>query len=113
MNDITRKLLSAAAATVALAAVAGTSTAATTWQNCHPRRAEVNSRLHNQNVRIDRDVRDGTLSWHQAAVLHRDDRLIRQEERDMARMDGGHITRFEQRVLNQQENAVSRHIPPA
>jgi len=113
MKDYTRKFLSAAAVTVGLATVAGTSSAATTWQNCHPRRAEVNSRLQYQNFRIDRDVRDGTLSWHQAAVLHRDDRQIRQEERDMARMDGGHITRSEQRVLNQQENAVSRHLPPA
>ncbi len=112
MNNFARKFLSAAAVTVALAAVAGTSTAGT-WQNCHGRRAEVNSRLQHQNMRIDRDVRDGTLSWRQAAVLHRDDRRIRQEERDMARMDGGHITRSEQRVLNQQENAVSRHIPPA
>jgi len=112
MNHFTRKFLTAAAITVGLATVAGTSSAAT-WQNCHPRRAEVNARLHEQNIRIDRDVRDGTLSWHQAAVLHRDDRRILQEERDMARLDGGHITRSEQRVLNQQENFVSRHIPPA
>jgi hypothetical protein len=28
----------------------------------------------------------------------------------MARQNGGHITRSEQRALNQQENAVSRQI---
>ncbi len=28
----------------------------------------------------------------------------------MARLDGGHITRADQRVLNRQENVVSRQI---
>jgi hypothetical protein len=81
-----------------------------TWAQKHPRRAEVNARLGNQNRRIHQEVKEGELSKSQAATLHRDDHAIRQEERDMARQNGGHITKSEQRTLNQQENAVSQQI---
>jgi hypothetical protein len=112
MNTLAIKGLKAAALTVALAGIAGTAIADTKWQQNHPRREQVNNRLANQNKRIHQDVKNGTLSKGQAATLHRDDRKIRQEERDMASQNGGHITKSEQRVLNQQENAVSRDIPP-
>jgi transposase len=46
----------------------------------------------------------------EAQALHREDHRIRHEERKMASLNGGHITRGEQRVLNQQENRVSRQI---
>ena len=82
----------------------------TTWQKNHPRRAEVNKRLSNQNSRINQGVKNGTLSKSQAAQLHKEDRQIRQEERDMASQNGGHITKQEQRTLNQQENKVSKQI---
>ena len=84
--------------------------AETRWQEHHPRRAEVNGRLGNQNRRIDAGVRDGQLSRRQAKQLHREDRTIRAEERAMAAEHGGHITRGEQRLLNRQENQVSRQI---
>ena len=45
-----------------------------------------------------------------AAGLHKEDRQIRQEERSMANRNGGHITKQEQRTLNQQENGVSKQI---
>jgi hypothetical protein len=70
----------------------------------------VNKRLENQNDRIHKEVKEGDLTKAQAAKLHKDDRQIRQEERDMAAQNGGHITKSEQRVLNQQENAVSGQI---
>ena len=76
----------------------------------HPRRMEVNRRLGNQNRRIHEEVREGDLTRQQASGLHRQDRQIRQEERDMASQNGGHLTRQEQRTLNQQENQVSRRI---
>ena len=82
----------------------------TTWQKNHPRRAEVNQRLANQNKRINQGVKNGTLTKDQATQLHKEDRQIRQEERDMASQNGGHITKQEQRTLNQQENKVSRQI---
>jgi hypothetical protein len=106
------KILSAAAVTVALAGLAGTAMAETSWQKNHPRRTQVNSRLNNQNRRIHQDVKNGTLTKGQAAALHKDDHQIRQEERDMASQNGSHITKQEQRTLNSQENAVSGQIPP-
>ena len=82
----------------------------TPWQWNHPRREQVNERLANQYHRIDREYRDGEISWAQAQRLHRADRQVRAEERMMASQNGGHITRLEQRALNQQENAISRRI---
>jgi hypothetical protein len=81
-----------------------------TWKANHPRRAEVNQRLNNQNARIRDGVEDGKLTHGQAAQLHAEDHAIRQEERAMAAQNGGHITKTEQRALNQQENQTSRQI---
>jgi hypothetical protein len=81
-----------------------------TWAQNHPRRAEVNQRLGNQNARIREGVQSGRLSAGQAAQLHAEDHAIRQEERAMAATNGGHITRTEKRALNQQENQVSSQI---
>jgi hypothetical protein len=76
----------------------------------HPRRTEVNHRLANQNRRIDRKVADGDMSKKEAGKLHHEDHQIRHEERDMASQDNGHITKQEQKTLNQQENGVSKQI---
>jgi hypothetical protein len=80
------------------------------WNDNHPRRAQVNGRLDNQNKRIDQGERNGTLSKGQARQLHQEDRGIRKEERRDARQNGGHITKQQQRQLNRQENAESRQI---
>jgi len=92
------------------ASAAGSAMAETTWQKNHPRRTEVNDRLQNQNKRIHNQVKDGDLNKAQAKTLHKDDHAIRQEERDMAKQNGGHITKSEKTVLNQQENGVSKQI---
>ena len=84
--------------------------AETKFQRNHPRREQVNGRLANQNHRINQEVREGELTPQQGRTLHRQDRQIRQEERAMAHQNGGHLTRSEQRALNQQENGVSRQI---
>jgi hypothetical protein len=96
--------------TAALTLGVSTSAMAGPWAKNHPRRAEVNGRLENQNRRIDREYREGEITKGQAQELHHEDHQIRQEERDMASQDGGHITRQEQKTLNQQENGVSRQI---
>jgi uncharacterized protein HemX len=90
--------------------VTGSAFAQTQWQKDHPRRAEVNKRLGNQNQRINKEVKTGQINKAQAAALHKDDRQIRKEERTMASQNGGHITKQEQKTLNQQENAVSKQI---
>lgn len=112
MLNSARKHLGFAAMLVSLAAVAGTASAETTWQKNHPRRTQVNHRLANQDSRIHQDVKDGTLTKAQAAGLHHEDHQLRQEERDMASQNGGHITKSEQKVLNKQENNISGQIPP-
>ena len=104
------KLLSIAALSFAFVTVAGVASADTTWQKHHPRREQVNNRLANQNKRIHNQVKAGDLSKSQAASLHKDDRQIRQEERDMASQNGGHITKSEKKTLNQEENATSKDI---
>ncbi|MBF0472708.1 MAG: hypothetical protein HQK91_03860 [Nitrospirae bacterium] len=80
------------------------------WQNEHPRRAQVNKRLNNQNKRINQEVKEGEINKGEAKKLRREDKNIRQEERSMAKQHGGHITKEEQKVLNQQENQNSREI---
>lgn len=80
------------------------------WAQTHPRRDQVNDRLANQNKRINHEVKDGDMSKAKAARLKSNDHKIRQEERDMAAQNHGHITKQEQHTLNQQENANSRKI---
>ena len=82
----------------------------TKWQKQHPRREQVNNRLAHQNQRIRNEVKEGELTKSQAAALHKDDRQIRSEERLMASQNGGHITKQEQKTLNQQENVLSAQI---
>lgn len=99
-------------ATVLLTAFAAGSALAgdTKWEKHHPRRDQVNDRLHTQDKRIRAEVREGEITRAQARALHRKDRQIRREERMMASQNGGHITKTEQKTLNQQENAVSKQI---
>lgn len=82
----------------------------TRWEKRHPRRDQVNDRLARQNRRITEELKEGDITKDQAVALRKEDHQIRQEERSMAAEHGGHITRAEQRTLNQQENAVSRQI---
>jgi hypothetical protein len=110
MLSPTRRILTIAVISVALAGLSANALADSTWQKDHPRRSEVNSRLRNQNKRIQTEVKNGQLSKNQALALHRDDHQIRTEERDMASQNGTHITKQEQNTLNQQENAVSGQI---
>ena len=110
MFSPTRKTVTALLISISLAGAATTALADTTWEQNHPRRDQVNDRLANQNKRINKEVAEGEMSKGQAAKLHKDDRQIRREERMMASQNHGHITKQEQKTLNQQENAVSQKI---
>jgi len=106
-----RTAVTAALATVALIGVASNALAdETQWQKDHPRRTEVNKRLANQNQRIKQERKEGEITKGKARKLHAEDHAIRQEERAMASTNGGHITKAEQKALNQQENQVSKQI---
>jgi Spy/CpxP family protein refolding chaperone len=104
------RIVAGAMVAVTLMGFSAASLADGAWAKAHPRRDQVNDRLARQNRRIHNEVKEGDLTHAQAAKLHKDDRQIRQEQRDMASQNGGHITKSEQRTLNQQENAVSRQI---
>jgi hypothetical protein len=110
MSKSSKFALNALATLVFTAGLAGVAMADEAWDLHHPRRDEVNDRLAHQDQRIHREVKQGEITKAQAAALHKDDHKIRQEERDMAHMDNGHITKLDQKVLNQQENVVSKDI---
>jgi hypothetical protein len=103
----TSKYTRVAVIMLSLGAVIGT----TELASAGVRRAEVNMRLARQNYRIDKAVEEGKLTHGQAAVLHADDKAIRNQERFDAKFDNGHITHSEQKTLNQLENGVSKKIP--
>ncbi len=109
MKTIQRTTLSLLLAAISLGA-ASQAMAETNWEKHHPRRDQVNDRLERQNRRIKQEVKEGDMTQAEAHKLHREDHQIRQEERDMASQNGGHITKQEQKTLNQQENAVSKEI---
>jgi hypothetical protein len=95
---------------VAFLGIANVSMAQDGFAKNHPRRAEVNQRLLNQDYRINHKLRNGDISRHQAYHMHQRDHQIRHEERRMAYRHGGHITKHEQYRLNRQENHMNRRI---
>lgn len=107
-------VISRSAIILALASALGVSgiasASAATWQQRHPRRVEVNHRLANQDKRINHDLAQGKITAHQATRLHREDHMVRAGERFDARFDRSHLTRADQRSLNQDENGISRQI---
>ena len=98
------------AMTIALTGAGFVSGADADWRTSHPRRAEVNSRLNNQDRRIHTERREGEITGAQARDLHAEDRGIRAQERFDASHDNGHITRSEKAQLNHEENGVSGQI---
>jgi septal ring factor EnvC (AmiA/AmiB activator) len=109
MNSF-RTALIAGVVAVTLGALAAPAFADTQWQKDHPRREQVNNRLKNQNRRIRQERKEGEITKSQAQQLHSEDHAIRREERTMASTNGGHVTKAEQKALNQQENQVSKQI---
>ena len=76
----------------------------------HPRVNEVQTRIDNQESRVDQGISDGQINGKQAA--HDDAKLAREQRSlnsDEAK-NGGHITKGEQRNLNKRLNRGSRQI---
>ena len=84
--------------------------AAGTFAKKHPRRAEVNRRVRNQNKRINQGVKSGELTSAQAQQLKANDAAIKSQERADVKANGGYLTKPEQKQLNQEENANSKLI---
>ncbi|HEY2662153.1 MAG TPA: hypothetical protein VGI79_20705 [Caulobacteraceae bacterium] len=109
MNMKRNALLVAMGLVMACGAATGAS-AETRWAHNHPRQHEVLARTARQEHRITAEHREGEIT---AARAHRlraaDVRLARQDHRD-ARINGGYITKGQQRHLNREESRVSRKI---
>lgn len=110
MNRTTRSSMLFAAALMLAGTAGGSFAEEGKFDQTHPRRAEVNHRLDNQDRRIHNEAREGDMSKGKAARMHKEDRHIRHEERAMASKDGGHISKQDQAKLNRQENRVSQQI---
>jgi hypothetical protein len=76
----------------------------------HPRRAEVNERIKNQDKRINQGVKDGTLTKAQAKELKGEEKGIKAQERAEVKANGGSLTKGEQKQLNQELNQDSKQI---
>jgi hypothetical protein len=98
-------------AAVGLALALGTAMpASAAWENHHPRRTEVIERVHQQNVRINKERREGEISLVKAHRLHKaEHRILRHEQMD-ARLHKGHISKGEQHALNHRLNGVGKRI---
>ncbi len=76
----------------------------------HPRRAEVNGRMKNQQKRIGEGIENGKINPGEAQKLEGEEKAIKQEERADVKANGGYLTKKEQRKLNKEENGVSKEI---
>jgi len=70
----------------------------------------INTRLKNQNARINQGVRTGELTRNEARVVRTDDRLIHREEHLDRTTDKGHLTKSERNSLQKQLNNNSKRI---
>ena len=98
------------AATLASGVAFSAPAAANRWEHRHPRRDQVVDRVQHQDRRIRQERKEGDITMAQARALRLTDRSIRLQQRADARANDGHITRAEQRTLNQELNANSRAI---
>jgi hypothetical protein len=105
----TKTLLVAVAGLALTLGGAGVASAQDSVQT-HPRRAEVNQRLDNQNRRIDAAKASGEMSAAKAHRLHRADRHVRKTERRIAMGHNGRIGAAAQARLNHRETKVSHRI---
>ena len=77
----------------------------------HPRRAEVNERLHEQGHEIHQQVKSGAMSKEEGKQLHAQDHAIHREEHAMVKTNGGgDLTVAQQQKLNQQADKVQQQI---
>jgi Skp family chaperone for outer membrane proteins len=87
--------------------VAATTTAQADAQR-RPRDPGVNARQHQQRDRIQQGVRSGELTRREAGGLAREQRAVRELEREY--QSDGVLTGTERRDLHQEQNQASRRI---
>jgi hypothetical protein len=94
--------LSAALAALALPGLAQTDSSAPP--------ATINQRKENQQDRIANGVQSGQLSAGETHNLEKKESAINHEEKDMRKLDNGHLTATDRATLHQQQNQESRQI---
>ena len=99
--------LSAVAVACLISATAQLPSYAQRFAQNHPRRAQVLRRDNHLNNKINNDR--GQLGGHYGQLEHEDNSIHRQEQRD-ARVNGGFITKGQQRQLNHEENRLHRQV---
>jgi hypothetical protein len=72
--------------------------------------ATINQRKENQQDRIANGVASGQLTAGEAANLEKKESNLNKEEKLMRSEDGGKLTGTDRKVLNQQQNALSKQI---
>ena len=70
----------------------------------------IQQRRENQQERIARGVASGQLTPRETARLERGEARLNGEIRDMREDNGGKLTPHDRRVINRQQNVLSRRI---
>jgi hypothetical protein len=70
----------------------------------------INQRKENQQDRIANGVQSGELTAGETHNLENKEAGLNQEERDMRKLDQGHLTAADRATLNQQQNQLSNQI---
>ena len=102
-------VFSLALAGLALPAAAQTS-ATTTTPPAPPTSQSINQRKENQQDRVANGVQSGQLTAGETHNLEKKEAGLNQEERDMRKLDNGHLTGADKATLNQQQNQLSNQI---
>jgi hypothetical protein len=72
--------------------------------------SEVGKRAENQQDRIAQGVRSGQLTAGETANLEKKESAVNQEVRTDRSLNGGHLTQQEKRIVNQQQNNLSKQV---
>jgi hypothetical protein len=72
--------------------------------------ATINQRKENQQDRIANGIQSGQLTAGETRNLEKKESAINGEERDMRKLDNGHLTAVDRATLHQQQNTVSKDI---
>lgn len=72
--------------------------------------ATINQRKENQQDRIANGIQSGQLTAGETKHLETKESEVNHEERDMRKLDNGHLTSADRATLHQQQNAVSKDI---
>jgi len=70
----------------------------------------INERKENQQDRVANGAQSGQLTAHETQKIEKKETDLNQEERDMRKLDNGHLTAADKATLNQQQNQLSKDI---